>query len=69
MPGNDVQLYTIGISYKPHPQVVLKVDYRNFDAGHVAPRADEFNLGAGFVFWIARRILGVVSVLAIGLGV
>ncbi len=50
VPGKDVQLYTIGIDYKPHPQVVLKFEYRNFNAGSTLPRADEINLGAGFVF-------------------
>lgn len=50
VPGNDVQLYTVGLDYKPHPQVVLKLEYRNFNAGGNRPRADEFNLGAGFVF-------------------
>lgn len=49
-PGNDVQLYTVGLSYKPHPQVVLKLDYRNFNAGREKPRPDEINLGAGFIF-------------------
>ncbi|MCC6849162.1 MAG: hypothetical protein IT294_11735 [Deltaproteobacteria bacterium] len=48
--GNDVQLYTVGLDYKPHPQVVLKLEYRNFNAGGGKPRADEVNLGAGFVF-------------------
>ena len=50
VPGKDVQLYTIGIDYKPHPQVVLKFEYRNFNAGRSSPRPDEVNLGAGFVF-------------------
>jgi hypothetical protein len=50
VPGNDVQLYTIGLGYKPHPQVVLKLEYRNFNAGRERPRADEVNVGAGFVF-------------------
>lgn len=50
VPGNDVQLYTVGLDYKPYPQVVLKLEYRNFNAGGNRPRADEFNLGAGFVF-------------------
>jgi hypothetical protein len=49
-PGNDVKLYTVGLSYKPHPQVVLKLDYRNFNAGHERPRPDEVNVGAGFIF-------------------
>ncbi len=50
VPGNDVQLYTVGLDYKPHPQVVLKLEYRNFNAGNQRPRSDEVNLGAGFVF-------------------
>ncbi len=50
VPGNAVQLYTVGLDYKPLPQVVLKLEYRDFDAGNVRPRADEVNVGAGFVF-------------------
>jgi hypothetical protein len=50
VPGNDVQLYTVGLDYKPHPQVVLKFEYRNFNAAGGRPRADEVNVGAGFVF-------------------
>ncbi len=50
MPGNAIQLYTVGLDYKPHPQVVLKFEYRDFDAGNVRPHADEVNVGAGFVF-------------------
>ena len=50
VPGNAIQLYTVGLDYKPHPQVVLKFEYRDFDAGNVRPRADEVNVGAGFVF-------------------
>jgi hypothetical protein len=50
VPGKDVQLYTVGLGYKPHPQVVLKLEYRNFNAGNESPRPDEVNVGAGFVF-------------------
>jgi len=45
----DTELYTVGVTYKPHPQVVLKLDYRNFEVGR-GNRADDVNLGAGFVF-------------------
>jgi len=45
----DTELYTVGFTYKPHPQVVLKLDYRNFELGR-GDRADDVNLGAGFVF-------------------
>jgi hypothetical protein len=46
---NDVALYTLGLSYKPIPNVVIKLDYRNFDpeAGQIA---DEVNIGFGFIF-------------------
>ena len=38
----------LGVQYKPHPQVVLKVDYRNIDsAGGDLP--DEIQVGFGFV--------------------
>jgi len=50
VPGNAVQLYTVGASYKPHPQVVLKLEYRDFDSGNKQPTPDEVNVGAGFVF-------------------
>lgn len=50
VPGKNVQLYTVGLGYKPHPQVVLKLEYKAFDAGNVNPRPDEFNIGGGFVF-------------------
>ena len=41
--------HTIGFSFKPIPNVVIKADYRNRDAqqGQIA---DEFNLGIGYVF-------------------
>lgn len=47
--SKDTTLYTVGLSYKPHPQVVLKLDYR---AANVAEgeRSDDVNLGLGFVF-------------------
>lgn len=45
----DTDVYTLGVTYKPHPQVVLKLDYRNFDVARGA-HADDVNLGAGFVF-------------------
>jgi hypothetical protein len=48
-PNLDREIFQGGISYKPIPNVVIKADYRNFDAeeGEVA---DEFNLGLGFIF-------------------
>jgi hypothetical protein len=45
----DTELYTVGLTYKPHPQIVLKLDYRNFQQAQ-GERADDVNIGAGFVF-------------------
>ncbi|MDH5567723.1 MAG: inverse autotransporter beta domain-containing protein, partial [Myxococcales bacterium] len=41
--------HTVGVSYKPIPNVVLKADYRNVKAQQGSP-ADEINLGIGLVF-------------------
>lgn len=43
------QIHTVGMSYKPIPNVVLKADYRNVSAEEGSP-ADEINLGIGLVF-------------------
>lgn len=48
--GNlDRQLWQFGVNYKPIPNVVIKADYRHFDADQ-GELADEFNLGLGFIF-------------------
>ncbi len=47
--SRETRIWTPGISYNPHPNVVLKVDYRNFDTVK-ARRANEVNFGLGFVF-------------------
>jgi hypothetical protein len=43
------QIHTVGLSFKPIPNVVLKADYRNVSAEEGSP-ADEINLGMGLVF-------------------
>ncbi len=45
----DIDLYTVGLSYKPHPQIVLKFDYRNFDPRE-GEHPDDVNFGLGFIF-------------------
>lgn len=45
----DRQIFEVGLTYKPIPQVVLKLDYRNQDA-KAGSLPDEVRLGAGFVF-------------------
>jgi len=46
---NAYWLYTPGITFKPHPNVALKLEYRNFNT-QGAPRPDELSFGMGFAF-------------------
>ncbi len=47
--SKDIAVINLGLSYKPIPNVVIKLDYRNLDpkAGQIA---DEVNIGFGFIF-------------------
>jgi opacity protein-like surface antigen len=45
----DTELYTVGLTYKPIPQVALKLDYRNFELAR-GEATDRVTIGAGFVF-------------------
>lgn len=47
--NNAYWLFTPGIQYKPHPNVVLKLEYRNFEP-RAGERPDELSLGLGFAF-------------------
>ena len=48
-PANDRTQYTIGINYKPIPNVVIKAEYQNLD--NAADEAtDQYNFGIGYVF-------------------
>jgi hypothetical protein len=42
-------VYVVGAQFEPHPQVVIKLDYRNFDPAS-GSRPDEIQAGVGFVF-------------------
>ncbi|MDW8294847.1 MAG: FlxA-like family protein [Aquificaceae bacterium] len=48
--GNKLKVYNLGISYKPHPLVAIKVDYAKLD--YSRPRRDEkeYRLTLGFMF-------------------
>jgi len=46
---NSYWLYTPGITFKPHPNVALKLEYRNYDT-RGEPRPDEIGFGVGFAF-------------------
>jgi hypothetical protein len=47
--SKEIKSYTLGLSFQPIPNVVIKADYRNrvAESGGVP---DEFNMGIGFVF-------------------
>jgi hypothetical protein len=47
--SKDIRLYTPGITFKPHPNVALKLDYRNF-APKDGEQADEVEIGFGVAF-------------------
>jgi hypothetical protein len=48
-PANDRSIWTCGLAYKPHPQVVIKVDFQdNDDAAGTA--VDQFNAAVGYSF-------------------
>jgi len=47
--SRDIRVINAGLSFKPIPNVVMKLDYRNLDAA-AGQIADEFNIGFGFIF-------------------
>ena len=46
----DRQVLTVGVDFKPHPQVVLKGEYVHFQNAGDAIESDEIRVGAGFVY-------------------
>ena len=46
-PVNADRVATVGLSFKPHPQVVFKADYQRFLEN---PLNNRFNLGMGYMF-------------------
>jgi hypothetical protein len=47
--SKDRYIYQFGLQYKPIPNVVIKADYRNFNA-QKGDLPDDVNLGFGFIF-------------------
>jgi hypothetical protein len=47
--GRDANLLTLGIAYRPIPQVILKVDYQDFDNA-AGTAMDQFNVALGYLF-------------------
>jgi hypothetical protein len=48
-PANDSRSWTVGLSYKPIPQVVLKADYQDYD-NRAGTGLDRVNLALGWIF-------------------
>jgi hypothetical protein len=46
-PANADKVVTVGMSFKPHPQVVFKADYQKFRDN---AENDRVNLGLGYMF-------------------
>jgi hypothetical protein len=50
-PQYDIDVFTVGLDYKPHPNVVIKVDYQDRDNGSSTVEAvDQLNVGIGYWF-------------------
>jgi len=47
--SKEQDIYQVGFNYKPIPQVVIKMDYRNRNTKG-GSKPDEFNVGFGFIF-------------------
>jgi hypothetical protein len=47
--GQETWVFTPGITFKPHPNVALKLDYRNFERAS-GEQADEVEVGFGVAF-------------------
>lgn len=48
-PANERTQYTIGVNYKPIPNVVVKAEYQNLD-NEADEATNQFNFGIGYVF-------------------
>jgi len=48
-PANDVRSWTLGLSYKPIPQVVLKADYQSYH-NRAGTGQDRVNMALGWIF-------------------
>jgi len=46
----DVTIFEAGLTFKPHPQIVLKLSYRDTSNAADLPVADTLYFGAGFIY-------------------
>ena len=49
-PALDGSVLTVGLESKPHPNVVIKLDWVKPDNQSDAPTSNEIRFGAGFVY-------------------
>ncbi|BBG65329.1 hypothetical protein NNO_0626 [Hydrogenimonas sp.] len=49
-PMNDIDIWTFGVNYYPHEQVVLKADYAVKDRNDGSDKVDTLSFGLGFIF-------------------
>jgi phosphate-selective porin len=48
--GSKNHVVTVGANYRPHPDVVIKADYQDFDEDDGDKGDKRFNLGLGYMF-------------------
>jgi len=48
-PANDARIWTLGLAYRPIPQVIFKTDYQNYD-NRSGSGLDRFHLALGYIF-------------------
>ena len=48
-PASEQSIRTFGFAYKPHPQVVIKLDYQDID-NEAGTGTDQYNLAVGYSF-------------------
>lgn len=49
-PAFENSVWTVGANFWPHPSVVLKADYQNFDKPDADKGDKRFNMGVGYMF-------------------
>jgi hypothetical protein len=47
--NEERNIHVMGLQFKPHPQVVIKTDFRDTNAA-MGKLSDEWSLGFGFIF-------------------
>ena len=48
-PASDRSIWTYGLAYKPHPQVIIKLDFQDID-NEAGTGIDQYNMAVGYSF-------------------